>query len=99
VKDWKGLTTVGQAISITERDGKECSDVRYYLSSLTPGVKRFAQAVRGHWGIENSLHWVLDMTFNEDQSRLRKDYGPDNFRPAPAARRQPHQARHLARKR
>jgi predicted transposase YbfD/YdcC len=79
VKDWQGLTTIGQVISITERDGKECSEVRYYLSSLRLGVKRFAQAVRGHWGIENSLHWVLDVTFNEDQSRIRKDHGPDNF--------------------
>ena len=76
---WEGLKTIGQVISITERDGKETSEVRYYLSSLPLGVKRFALAVRGHWGIENSLHWVLDVTFNEDQSRIRKDYGPDNF--------------------
>lgn len=78
-KDWQGLATIGQVISITVRDGKECSEVRYYISSLSPGVKRFAQAVRGHWGIENSLHWVLDVTFDEDRSRIRKDYGPDNF--------------------
>jgi len=77
--DWPGLTTIGQAVSVAWRDGKECSDVRYYISSLKPGVKRFAAAVRGHWGIENSLHWVLDATFDEDQSRIRKDYGPDNF--------------------
>jgi predicted transposase YbfD/YdcC len=76
---WAGLKTIGQVISITERDGRETSEVRYYLSSLSPGVMRFAQATRGHWGIENSLHWVLDVTFNEDQSRIRKDYGPDNF--------------------
>ena len=78
-KDWQGLATVGQVISITQRDGKECSEVRYYISSLPPGVKRFAAAVRGHWGIENSLHWVLDVTFDEDRSRIRKDHGPDNF--------------------
>jgi len=77
--DWQGLATIGQVISITERGGKECSDVRYYISSLPPGVQRFAQAVRGHWGIENSLHWVLDVTFDEDRSRIRKDHGPDNF--------------------
>lgn len=76
---WSGLKTIGQVVSITQREGKEVSDVRYYLSSLPMGVKRFAQSVRGHWGIENSLHWVLDMSFREDESRIRKDNGPDNF--------------------
>ena len=79
VDAWRRLATIGQVISITERDGRECSEVRYYISSLPLGVKRFAEAVRGHWGIENSLHWVLDVTFDEDRSRIRKDHGPDNF--------------------
>jgi predicted transposase YbfD/YdcC len=76
---WSKLQSLGQVISYTTRDGKETSEVRYYISSLTPKAKRFAEAVRGHWGIENSMHWVLDVTFQEDQSRIRKDYGPDNF--------------------
>jgi len=78
-KYWPGLRSIGQVVTVTERDGKETSEVRYYITSLEPKVKQFASAVRGHWGIENSLHWVLDVTFNEDQSRIRKDFGPDNF--------------------
>ena len=77
--DWKELGSVGQVVAITQRDGKETSEVRFYIGSLKPSVKRFAEAVRGHWGVENSLHWVLDVTFDEDRSRIRKDYGPDNF--------------------
>ena len=77
--DWKQLTSVGQAINITIREGREVSDVRYFILSLPPQVKRFASAVRGHWGIENSLHWTLDVTFREDESRIRKDHGPENF--------------------
>ena len=76
---WRGLRTIVQVLNITEREGKETTDVRYYISSLRPGVKKAATAIRNHWGIENSLHWVLDMTFNEDQSRIRKDHGAENF--------------------
>jgi predicted transposase YbfD/YdcC len=77
--DWKNLTSLGQAINMTERDGREVSEVRYYILSLEPRVKAFAAAVRGHWGIENCLHWVLDVTFREDECRIRKDHGPENF--------------------
>ena len=52
---------------------------RYYLASLDGGVKRFAEAVRSHWGIENQMHWVLDMAFNEDGCRIRKNHAPENF--------------------
>jgi predicted transposase YbfD/YdcC len=80
IKDaWRGARSLGQAISYSTRDGQTTSEVRYYLSSLAPDAKRLAGAVRNHWGIENSLHWVLDMSFDEDQCRIRKDHGPVNF--------------------
>ena len=68
---WKGLKSIGVAITACVRDGKETIEKRYYISSLPVGVKCFARAVRGHWGIENSCHWSLDMTFREDESRIR----------------------------
>lgn len=76
---WEGLRTIGVAISATLRDGQEAVETRYYLSSLPLGVKRFARAVRSHWGIENACHWTLDMTFREDESRIRDEHLRENF--------------------
>ncbi|MGB8708455.1 MAG: ISAs1 family transposase [Methyloceanibacter sp.] len=76
---WKGLKSIAIATSRCLRDGKETVEVRYYISSLTLDVKRFARAARGHWGIENSCHWSLDMTFREDESRLRERNLRENF--------------------
>jgi predicted transposase YbfD/YdcC len=76
---WKGLKSIGVATSRCLRDGQDTVEVRYYISSLTPDVKRFARAARGHWGIENSCHWSLDMTFREDESRLRQRNLRENF--------------------
>jgi predicted transposase YbfD/YdcC len=68
---WKGLKSIGVVTSCCLRDGKETIEVRYYISSLAVSVKKFAHAVRSHWGIENGCHWVLDLTYREDESRIR----------------------------
>ena len=69
---WAGLKSIGVVVSECVRDGKETAEVRYYISSLGVGVKRFAHAVRSHWAIENSCHWSLDITYREDESRARE---------------------------
>ena len=79
LEQWKGLTSIGVAITACVRDGKETIEKRYYISSLPVGVKRFAHAVRNHWGIENGCHWCLDMTFREDESRIRDRNIRENF--------------------
>jgi predicted transposase YbfD/YdcC len=76
---WKGLKSIGLATSCCLREGKETIEVRYYISSLGVDVKQFARAVRGHWSIENGCHWVLDMTFREDESRIRERHLRENF--------------------
>jgi predicted transposase YbfD/YdcC len=76
---WKGLQSLGVVVSVCVRDGKETIETRYYISSLPMGVKRFAHAVRSHWGIENSCHWSLDVTYREDESRIRDEHVRANF--------------------
>jgi predicted transposase YbfD/YdcC len=77
-RDWKGLKSIGQVITITECNGKETSDVRFYISSREPKVNEFAKSTRGHWSIE-SMHWILDVVFDEDASRIRNGDGTENF--------------------
>ena len=76
---WAGLTTIGVAILICMRDGKETVDIRYFISSLGMGIQRFANAVRSHWAIENTCHWCLDITYREDESRIREKTLRENF--------------------
>ena len=76
---WAGLKTIGVAIRQSERGSHSSTEVRFYIASIGMGVKRFARYVRGHWAIENTLHWCLDVTFREDESRLRNRTAADNL--------------------
>jgi predicted transposase YbfD/YdcC len=76
---WEGLQTVGMVQATREINGKISTERRYYLSSLPLDIDRFARAVRSHWGIENKLHWVLDVHMGEDQSRARSGYAAENL--------------------
>jgi predicted transposase YbfD/YdcC len=76
---WRGLKSIGLVTSYCLRDGEETVEARYSISSLEVDVERFARSVRGHWGIENGCHWSLDMTFREDESRLREQRLRENF--------------------
>jgi predicted transposase YbfD/YdcC len=75
---WPNLKSIGMIEAEREVDGVIGHEKRYFLCSLTD-VREFAQAARGHWGIENALHWVLDVAFREDLSRTRKDHSAENF--------------------
>lgn len=76
---WKDFQSMGMIVSRRVLKGREESQTRYYISSLADHAEEMAKAVRWHWGIENSLHWVLDVTFREDDSRIRKGYGAENM--------------------
>jgi predicted transposase YbfD/YdcC len=76
---WHKLRAIGMTVNNTVRNGKESIEARYYILSRFVSGKRFAEAVRTHWAIENRLHWQLDVTFQEDQSRIRKGHADANF--------------------
>jgi predicted transposase YbfD/YdcC len=79
LKKWEGLKSVGVVESTREVNGEQTVERRYYLSSLALDVELFARAVRSHWGVENKVHWVMDVCFNEDQSRARAGYAAENL--------------------
>ena len=76
--DWSNLRAFGMVSSRVEKQGIITEDVRHFITSLDD-ISVFSKAVRKHWGIENSLHWCLDMTFREDYSRIRKDHSAENM--------------------
>ena len=76
---WPGLLSLGIVILCCLRDGKQTVEARYYISSLPVKIKQFARAVRSHWGIENTCHWCLDVTYREDESRIREKHLRENF--------------------
>ena len=76
---WEGLRSVGMVEAVREVEGKRSVERRYYLSSLPLDVAVFARAARGHWGVENKLHWVMDVCFGEDRSRARAGYAAENL--------------------
>src|SRR5437868_5181742 len=75
----KGLQTIGMVESERIINGKVERETRYYMSSREPDAQVFGGRVRGHWSIENSLHWVLDVAMREDEARMRKDHSAENM--------------------
>ncbi|MBE9130220.1 MULTISPECIES: ISAs1 family transposase [unclassified Coleofasciculus] len=76
---WTGLASVGMVICERRLGKKTTIEVRYYLSSLKADAQVLAHAVRTHWGVENSVHWIIDVTFKEDASRIRTAHSAQNF--------------------
>ena len=77
-ENWAGIKSITMVQRQREIDNKQSTETSYYISSIENDARKIAMAIRAHWHIENSLHWVLDVTFNEDKCRVRKDHGPEN---------------------
>jgi predicted transposase YbfD/YdcC len=78
-KKWRKLTSIGRVVRDVHRDGKQTRETSYYICSIDAKVGVFSDSVRNHWGIENGLHWVMDMVFGEDRSRIRTGHAAENL--------------------
>jgi predicted transposase YbfD/YdcC len=78
-KAWRRLTSVGICRRDRTVNGETSTEVIYFIGSRRMGARRYAEALRSHWGIENGLHWHLDISFREDESRIENRYGAANF--------------------
>lgn len=78
-KEWTKLQTVAKIVSTREVGSEKRTEIRYYISSLPLDAQKIAQSIRNHWGIENTLHWGLDVVFHEDRCHIWKDNSPKNL--------------------
>jgi len=78
-KEWAGLKSISMIESTRIIDNQKTVETRFYIASISANAKKISWAVRSHWGIENSLHWILYVTFNEDSSRIRRKNAPENI--------------------
>jgi predicted transposase YbfD/YdcC len=76
---WPGLKSIGMVHSRVSKKDKEVEETRFYVSSLTEDARRLNETARAHWGIENQLHWRLDVLFNEDRGCIRNDNAAENM--------------------
>lgn len=76
---WAGLTTIVMVVRSIQHWNKITHEVQFYITSLGSDANKIGSAIRQHWGIENSVHWTLDVTFHEDECRIRSVHSPQNF--------------------
>ncbi|MHC5770860.1 MAG: ISAs1 family transposase [Nostoc sp.] len=76
---WSNFNSVGMVEAVRSLNGEATVETHYFISSLESNAKQFGNSIRSHWGIENSLHWILDVALREDDCRIRKDNAPQNF--------------------
>lgn len=79
LEDWKGIKVIGMCLSEREVNGQRSDEARYFIGSRKMSAQAYGQTIRDHWGIENRLHWQLDITFREDSNRVQKRHGAENL--------------------